>query len=266
MRPGTLMLVIAANAIIAVGIVAVAITAFPSDTDPLDEPTTAPRDAFDSSGPETAFAELERKFTVLETTAEEQGKELTKARSEITELREKLASNATASSDLGANATPEDVAAEKASREARRAMFRGMAQGARSMGRRILEGIANPTPESIQQSENRVRRDAQRLSTRLGLSQTRASQVEQALLDVDRRTRDKMKSTIDAKGIDNVTYDDAKPLIEESFKEREQAMTTVLDEKEMETFKQQEAQGRTFIEMGMRMAFPAKPAEGGDGK
>ncbi len=264
MRPGTLMLVVAANAIIAVGIVAVAITAFPASPEPFDDPAAGARDAFDPTDLETSFADLERKFAVLEESAEMQGKELASAKTEISELREKLA--ASASSGLPANASPEDLAAEKATREASRAMFRGMARGAQSMGRRILEGIANPTPESIAQAQNRVRRGAQRLARSLNLNETRAAQVEQALLDVDTRSREKLKAAIDAKGIDNVTYDDAKPLIDESFKEREQAMASVLDEKELETFKQQEAQGRTFVDMGMRMAFPAKPAEGGDGK
>ena len=65
-----------------------------------------------------------------------------------------------------------------------------------------------------------------------------------------------MRIAINAKGVDKVTYEDAKPLIDESFRSREEAMQSVLTPEELAGFKQQEQQTRMMLEMGLRFVFP----------
>lgn len=263
MRSGTLLVVIAANAAIAVGVVFLALKAFPPT--PAEVTTTTTTESRTDAAAEKRIASLEREVETLRGLVE-QYRDGTASRSEVAELRKIVEERPVAGGGTAAAAPAAggESAEEKQAREATQAMMRGMAAGARQRSRQMLESLANPTPESIRQAEDRVKRDADRLGRRLGLPPERTAQVEQALLEVDRRTRGNMRDAINAKGVDNVTYEDAKPLIDQSFTEREQAMTAILTTDEMDGFKAQEQQTKMMLDMGLRFILPPKPTEEAD--
>jgi hypothetical protein len=268
MRSGTLVVVIVANALIAIGVVAVALTTFPPAPASVDDMVSADaRSATDMSRVSEKLDAVLGRMRNLEDQTRQIGQSQAALDGKMKGLEAKLADGAVAAVAAAPAPAADPVTdEEKAGREAMKNFARTIAAGARQGLRQVLDGIANPTEESIRQAEGRIASDARRIGRRLSLTPERVAQVEQSLLEVDRRVREKMRASINAKGIDNVTYEDAKPLIDESFSERESAMSTILSAEEMEAFKQQEAQVKARMQMGLRMAFPAKPPAEGESK
>jgi hypothetical protein len=267
MRSGTLMLILFANAAIACGVVFVAHIAFPAAPEP-SSAATGSRANLDLADLNDKVADLEDRVRVQADTIHQLSQDLTASREEIASLRERGPVAAASPAGEVARAEPtEEEKAEEAAAKARQEMFKAMTQGWAAQSKRrmqqMLEGLANPNEESIRQAEERDRRDAQRVTRELGLSEDRASLATQALMDVGRQVRERMGAAVREKGVENVTYEDAKAQMDQLIVERERAMQPILSTQEMSTFQEREQRNQTMMDGFLRMSLPSGKGDSG---
>jgi hypothetical protein len=153
--------------------------------------------------------------------------------------------------------TSEEAAAVALAREVLDDRAREMAEKARRDARRGLERLAEGSPEDEETRRRQAEAAARRLAERLGLSEERRDLVATQLVDIDRRMRETLRSTIAAKGLDGITREDVAPVVAETFRERDRTLSRILDEEQLARFRAQERASREKYAIWLKMALPA---------
>jgi len=255
MNKGTLATIVFINVLVSALVVVVALTLWTPEAPPpvSGEPETVDRSAdADVAKLRADINRLEERIGMVE------GKwtEVEELRRDVASMQDALAERVAA----GAVATepePKLTPEEERAKKMQEAMAAMMSQGARMMGRNVLERIMADDEEARADGERRARAEAGRLARRLDLDEGRAAALETAFVEVDQRVRADLRARIEAKGIDNVTYDDVGPAMDDAFSQRERAAETILTPTEMTTYKREQDGQKRQIDTMMKAAFPS---------
>jgi hypothetical protein len=142
-------------------------------------------------------------------------------------------------------------------------------QQARRQRDRFLREIMDPTPESERRQARQIKGITDAISRNLGLDDRDKAAVEQILLDVDSRRRTRLREIVESKSSpDDVTYEEVKTVLDESFEEEDRLIQQTLPGDKAESYQSNAEPFRQFIYVAAQAAFPAANTEekGASGK